>query len=570
MKCYQLLVFLTMLQLSFFKTIAQQRFDVVINEIMVDPSPQIGLPNVEYIELKNVSGKDINMKGWRIAANTTSAPFPDYVLAADSLVILSTNNGASLLAAYGATLGIGSFPSLPNDGATIMLISNQNAVIHFVSYDPSWFGNEIKEEGGWSIEMMDAGNPCAGRSNWTWSANENGGTPGKKNAAERSNKDEAPPHLQNISLKDERTVVLQFDEPADSMSAAQLTNFTIAPPLSIAAASVVMPHFSEVELQLSSPLTTAIIYDISISGIKDCAGNEMSNSRTSIGLPENAAASDVVINEILFNPRSDASDYVELYNRSKKIIDVSKLYIANRSNTRSISSSKKISEKPFYLFPGDYIVITEDADALQKTYLVKQLSKVLTIASMPSFADDKGTVVLADVNGSVIDEVAYADDWHFGLIKDAEGIALERIDPDKPSQNANNWHSAASTAGYGTPTYRNSQYNQTETSNAVIEITPKVFSPDNDGFEDLATIQYKLEETGYVANISIYDATGKLVRHLVKNATLSLSGSWKWDGLNEKGQKLPVGTYIVYTEMFNLQGKKKSFKNVVVLARKLR
>jgi flagellar hook assembly protein FlgD len=146
---------------------------------------------------------------------------------------------------------------------------------------------------------------------------------------------------------------------------------------------------------------------------------------------------------------------------------------------------------------------------------------------------------------------------------------LERIDPDGPSQDETNWHSAASTAGYGTPTYKNSQYKQSPGINATIEVTPKVFSPDNDGHDDIATVQYKVSEPGYVANITIYDATGRSVRNLVQNGILGLSGYWNWNGLDDKGRKLPVGTYIIFTEIFNLQGKKESFKNVVVLARKL-
>jgi hypothetical protein len=130
-------------------------------------------------------------------------------------------------------------------------------------------------------------------------------------------------------------------------------------------------------------------------------------------------------------------------------------------------------------------------------------------------------------------------------------------------------HSAASTAGYGTPTYKNSQYKQTDNITASIEVTPKVFSPDNDGIDDMALIRYQLNETGYVANITIFDVNGRMVRHLVKNATLGLNGSWQWDGLDEKGQKLLIGNYIIYTELFNLQGKKKQYKNVVVLARRL-
>ena len=143
------------------------------------------------------------------------------------------------------------------------------------------------------------------------------------------------------------------------------------------------------------------------------------------------------------------------------------------------------------------------------------------------------------------------------------------MNPSGPSQDAANWHSAASTAGYGTPTYQNSQFKQTQPIDATIEITPKIFSPDNDGHDDIATIQYKTSGPGFVANITIYDAQGRAVRYLAKNAILGTDGQWNWDGVDEKGNKLPIGTYIIYTEIFDLQARKKHFKNTVVLARKL-
>jgi hypothetical protein len=177
--------------------------------------------------------------------------------------------------------------------------------------------------------------------------------------------------------------------------------------------------------------------------------------------------------------------------------------------------------------------------------------------------------VALNFQGNVIDEVMYKDDWHFKLIDDNEGVSLERIDPDGPSQNETNWHSAASTAGYGTPTYKNSQYKLLNAITATIQVTPKVFSPDNDGRDDITTLQYEVTEPGFIANITIFDAAGRPIRNLVRNGTLGLKGYWNWDGLDDKGNKLPVGTYIIFTEIFNLQGKKSSFKNPVVLARKL-
>ena len=243
--------------------------------------------------------------------------------------------------------------------------------------------------------------------------------------------------------------------------------------------------------------------------------------------------------------------------------------MANRNNSNTISSIIQISSTPLYIFPGDYFVVTENAENLALNYLVKNPDAVFTVSALPSFPDDKGFVLLLNQQGVVVDEVNYSDNWHFKLIDNAEGVSLERVDPDDSSNIAANWHSAASTAGYGTPGYKNSQFKNLQSIAATIEVTPKIFSPDNDGFNDIATIQYKIDQPGYVANVTIFDAAGRPIRNLVRNGTLSTSGSWNWDGLDDKGLKLPVGTYILFSEIFNLQGKKERFKNVVVLGRKL-
>ena len=101
-----------------------------------------------------------------------------------------------------------------------------------------------------------------------------------------------------------------------------------------------------------------------------------------------------------------------------------------------------------------------------------------------------------------------------------------------------------------------------------ITVTPKVISPDNDGMDDVATVMYNFPGPGYVTNITIFDAGGRVVRYLQRNALCGASGNCRWDGLGEQYRKLPVGIYIIYTEVFNLDGKKKQFKDTIVLARK--
>jgi flagellar hook assembly protein FlgD len=87
--------------------------------------------------------------------------------------------------------------------------------------------------------------------------------------------------------------------------------------------------------------------------------------------------------------------------------------------------------------------------------------------------------------------------------------------------------------------------------------------------DDFATVEYGFPTPGYIANITIFDAAGRVVRYLQRNALCGITGTYRWDGLGEKNQKLPVGIYIIYTEVFNLEGKIKHFKNPIVLARRI-
>lgn len=550
---------------------AQIRYDVIIDEIMADPSPQVGLPGNEWIELKNIKSFPINLQGWRIGdSNGQSGPMPNFLLQPDSVVIVCTGSAVAPMSSFGNTISVTSFPSLDNDGEEIMLKSSDGKIIHAVNYNAGWYQNELKKQGGWTLEMIDTHNPCSGISNWKASINTQGGTPGTINSVDAVNIDQQSPELINAFVKDNSTIILSFNEPIDSLSSISLINYVIDGGLAISSAEALSPSFYQIELKTNNPLEQNKVYVITVNNIADCTGNIISaKNTTKFGLPADAIAGDIIVNEILFNPRSNGYDYVELYNRSNKIVDAAKLYVANRNSSGGINSITQLSRSPFYIFPGDYLVITEDADNLALNYLIQNSDAVLTASSLPSFPDDEGFVVVLNQQGDVIDEVHYSDDWHFKLIDNAEGISLERVDADGASQHADNWHSAASTAGFGTPGYKNSQFKNQQAISATIQVTPKVFSPDNDGFDDIATIQYKINEPGYAANITIFDTAGRPVRNLVRNGTMAITGYWNWDGLNDKGLKLPVGTYILFTEIFNLQGKKERFKNTVTLARKL-
>ncbi len=549
---------------------SQNRFDIIISELMPDPSPTVGLPASEWIELKNCSSQPISLQNWRITdASGQSGPLPVFVLQPDSFLIVCSSSALAAMTQSGTTLAVSSFPSLDNEGEWIALKSPDGRIIHSVNYTSDWYGNALKKEGGWSLEMIDTRNPCSGKSNWTASKHPAGGSPGKQNSTNAGNPDTEAPLLLRSYLTDSVTLRLVFDEPLDSAAATIATHYSFSQGITINSVIALAPLFQEVQLKLSNPLQYNTIYTVKAEGIPDCKGNRLTVAETKAGRAQDPLPGQIVVNEILFNPAPNGEDYVEIYNHSNQVADLSRLFIANRNSSGAVSSIKALHSVPFYIYPGEYLVFTESPDQLPLYYMVRFPDRVLAIALPPSFPDEEGTVLLLNGQGTIIDEVKYNEDWHFKLISHAEGVALERLDPGGASGDPGNWHSAASTAGYGTPGYQNSQSRSADTLAGQIKVSPAIFSPDNDGRDDLALIQYSLEESGYVANLVIYDITGKPVRLLVRNALLGRTGSWTWDGLDDNRRSLPLGHYIIMAELFNLQGKKQLFKQVIVLARRL-
>ena len=557
-------------QFSYFVAL---QYDVVIDELMADPTPIVGLPDIEWIELRNTTAFNIDLKDWRIGKPSgQSGLMPSYILKPDSFVIVCTGSAVAAMSAFGPTIAVSSFPSLSNAGDLLFLRSPQGTIIHSVNYTDAWYQNELKKDGGWSLEMTDTHNPCSGISNWKASVNPLGGTPGKKNSVDAPNPDQSAPRLLRAYAPDSMNIVLVFSEPVDSSNASLVSGYTISEGMGNPFAAVPLsPTFDRVLLQLTPQLALLRnkIYTVTVNGIADCSGNIINGNNTArFGLYEHTDSFDIVVNEILFNPRSSSNDYVEIYNRSKKILNLRNVYIANRNSTGVVSSIAQLSTEDYLLFPEDFMVVTESKALVLNDYVANNLDAFIEIGSMPSFNDDESNVILLNEQGNVVDEVAYSEKWHFKLISNKEGVSLERIDYDAPSQQEQNWHSAATNVGYGTPTYKNSQFKPNTAVQGEITVTPEIVSPDNDGTDDFATINYSFPDPGYVANITIFDAAGRPVRYLQRNALCGINGYFRWDGLGEKFQKLPVGIYIIYSEVFNLNGKTKKFKNVIVLARK--
>lgn len=545
------------------------RYGIVISEIMANPSAAHSLPNVKYIELFNRSGQYIDLQGWSITdGSSTGRINKNYLLPPDSFVVISSTTGANTIATVTAAIGVTNFPTLRVNGDELILRSPEGQTIHAVAYNREWYGNELKSVSGWSLEMIDLHNPC-GPHNWMASTAIAGGTPGAVNSVQAPNSDIQNPRALHAIASDSLHVLIHFSESLDSSIAANPGLYSINGN-TIMEAEPIAPLFNSIKITTDQPLQRHQLHTLVLgAAIKDCAGNALNAPlRLPTGLPETIQKRDVIINEILFNPPPGGTDYIELYNRSSKILNLRDLHITHRNASGTLVSPKPISTENKLLFPGGYIVVTESAAMLGQHYSVKDPDVVMELSSMPSMPNDGGNLVLLNATGESIDELSYSEKWHFPLLVNPKGVALERTDPHQITQNPNNWHSAATSAGFGTPGYQNSQHS-TISASSGFHITPETFSPDNDGVDDFLQIQYRFEEAGNVCNITIFDAHGRRMKRLVQNGLCGKEGFFKWDGLDDHHQPLKVGIYIIYTETFTLNGKIRQEKKAITLARRL-
>lgn len=547
-------------------------FDILINEIMADPSPSVGLPEVEWIELYNRSSKTIDLKTLRLSDGGTPTALPAFLLYPDSFIVLATSADATVLAAVTPRVrGMSGFPSLNNDGDALSLTDANGQIIDQVTYSSSWHVSTSQRDGGWTLERINPQLPCLGAENWQSCPVTPGGTPGFANASLQNYADSEPPRLVAAFPESAQTVRVFFSEGLDLTAAASLNAYQIEPTRALLSATASATDRREVLLQLAEPLESGVIYALTAtSNLKDCSGNVASAIDTAfIGLPETPAPQDIVVNEILFNPNTGGSDFVELYNRSNKVFNLQDFFLANFSGTGDV---KAIALNRL-LLPGQYVVFTPSTADIQARFSQAQANFLFGLA-LPSFNDDEGNVSLFwSKAGSVItvDSFDYVDDMHNALFSSSEreGASLERIRADGQTNDAANWTSAArSPFGSGTPTQPNSQKVDLNTGIDLVQLDPARLSPDNDGYEDFLNIRYALPGSGYAATMTIFDSNGVPVKRLVRQDLLGTEGALRWDGDTEDGSLARPGIYILYFEIFSPSGDVQQIKKTFALVQR--
>lgn len=549
--------------------------DIVVNEIFYDPPDT----DLEFVELYNNSQKTFDLSEFLISDNRS-----EYEVISDTPVLFEPDSYAVLVrdadvfsSAYPGVSFIApsTWPALNNTGDAFILQYNGVAV-DSVNFSPTWGGDEV------SIERIDPDGPSNAFSNWGSSINPGGATPGELNSI--YSPDTGAPDVRFAEELPGNVVALYFTEPVRSADFGA-ANFS----LSGTAPSTVS--------RLDEGLTAILEFDsgisasfLSIGQLTDLTGNATTD--LTIEIAQLPGPGDISINEIMFDPRTDDQDgkpnqpeYIELLNNTQGLLSLSGMYWTDIPNEDGEADTVHFVVDPSGIEADNYAVVFAQSDNLSRDEIYSNSDLVNAFprgyasmgvnllhvgASSLSLLNDGDRIRLHTADDEVIDEVEYDPDWHHPNVDDSRGLSLERIDPLSPSSRIN-WSSSVSVEG-GTPGEQNSIFLSPVdvAEEAGISIEPSPFSPDRDGFDDVAAISFTLESSPSLVRVRVFDASGRIVRAIEEAGITSTGGSVFWDGFDDDGNSLPVGIYVVLLEAIDsTNGRTETYKDVVVLARQL-
>lgn len=386
-------------------------------------------------------------------------------------------------------------------------------------------------------------------------------------------KDSIPPSVISVIFYDSTTIRIKFNDAIDSGCVSKISNYSLKNhPENIIKAFINKDKPCEIYLRINYSDNPFYSDTLIIRNISDISGNILIFSANFIAyrIPGPCIPGDLVINEVLFHPDQDGSRYIEVYNRSKKLIRLDRIFSTALSAGKDTVKSDVLCCEERYLNPEDYFVVTADPGKVCSRYFYHDSSRILLLSTFPSMNSDSGSVFIVSAESSaIIDGMHYDRNMHLKCLSDDEGISLEKLDPSFSSNEPSSWHSAAGTLGFGSPGCRNSQYAGESEDGIGFDLAADYFSPDNDGKDDILRITLVNLEKGSLLTIRIFTAEGNPVKTLAAPVLASEGASFIWDGTDESGNIVAIGMYVILAECINLTGGHSAKKAAVAVIKKL-
>ena len=424
--------------ISFFSFDSFESGDVIINEFLKDPPTGL----VEYVELKNTTSKFLNLTDWEIGDNNSSTTIkePELVLYPDSFLVITTDTTALRSVFLEGIFVDASLPAFNNTTDQVRVFDENGILVDSLQYAPDWGGSDV------ALERRSDSVSGIFKENWGDSPSPLSGTPGIANDILP---DTELPDIESFELINDSTLQVVFTERINRESAEALTNYQVSiiltnnMPIPVPQ-NVTYAEPDSIILSVSPPFGRDVggeSFSIFISDQQDIFGNTSPFLQFSFTLKkvETAGLNDVLINEFMYDPADDYSEFVELLNNSTSNFDLRNWTLSDNS-----FSGKVITKQSFILGPSQYVILTPDSSIIQNF----GVSNVLVIPGFSSLNNTTDAIVIKNESDVTIDSLTYTSDWG------GRDVSLERISQTLPSNLQANWGDSPSPA-FGTPGQEN-------------------------------------------------------------------------------------------------------------------
>lgn len=519
---------------------------LIINEILADATPVVGLPETEMVELFNNSAHPLQLDGWTWEDPQTKGSIPSTLIGPGEFLLLVPPGSQALWSAYGPCVEVAPWPALNNDRDQLWLRNEGGFLSDSLPYERSWLGSSVRQDGGWSLERVSPSNQCSDASNWQGSVAVNGGTPGAPNSRLGQISTPPLPQLQLVRWLGD-TLFLHFST-AVRMGHVEAREIRI---------DEQQTQFQQIQRLRLPSTTNEASMRLQVGGWADCHGQIAPHSEWELVEPQPSANAGLQFSEIYFRPVNGGAAYVELVNTSTQALQLHAFWISSLDAQGEPIQSARLGAEGDLILPQQQVVFTRDTASLRIDFGNIPAQNRRQLANLPTLYTSGGRLVLSHENQQRLEGIAYHDSMHHSQLTDNRGMALEK----PQGQWSWNWSSAVF-ARRGSPGAPNSRILLSSSNEQQWwDVPQEIFSP---RMGELFKAQL-FGGVGSWMELLVYDATGRQVCSLFPYQALAGTAQIDWDGTGDGKQLLPTGAYVLvlrYTLSSGKSGNK--MKRVVI------
>jgi len=405
---------------------------VVINEIMYNPPPELGVDDYwEYLELYNNDNETVDLTEWTFS-NGIDFSFPGGTILDPGDYLVIARDPDTISDYYNITNLVGPFENgtaLNNGGENVELSDDDGNVVDFVIYSDGGDWTSEPDGDGPSLSLINPGLDNSLPESWQASVVPFG-TPGTINDPEEPFLAVTWPNGGEILQKE---VIYEINWTYDDLGGSVIIEL-----VSQSGYSEVLVESVDITLNAWAWLVADDIpegedYMITLTSLEN--PNVTDESDGFFTIIDAQEIPDLVITEIMYNPPesgTDSLEFIEIYNNDENTVNLNGFYF---------NDGIDYTFPAITIDPGAFLLVAVDSMAMLNTFEVNAWQW-----TGGALSNGGEVIELMDSFNNVVDFVEYGDQMPWDTLADGGGPSLTLCDPDSDNSLPENWLASAELA----------------------------------------------------------------------------------------------------------------------------